>query len=400
MDPTPAFTTGLAAHQSDAETFSDLRSADVASPVSEAGNDADGTGEGASAAAPRPARSPLMYEHKSITHDGDWTYEGDSDAEEVYSEANGPRGIQGLPDRIKRFGYRHDRAVAMADFLGQLGDAGRVERKRATKLRRCGAHLTFRHYFTLDQLRLHEAYFCQQAKLCPLCAVRRGAKMLRRYTERVLHVLADRPELRMYLVTFTVKNGPDLGERMNHISRGLGQLTLRRRMHWNNDQAYTEACAAVGSVGSFEIKRGTGSGLWHPHFHDAWMCDTEPDEEALRAEWREITGDSHVVDVTPFHYVQRGDFATADTVARDFSEVFKYALKFSELPLADNWHAAQQLHGRRLVRSFGALFGVKVPEDLADDPLDDEDLPYVTMFYRYHAGRGYQLEHFDGDVPE
>jgi hypothetical protein len=78
--------------------------------------------------------------------------------------------------------------------------------------------------------------------------------------------------------------------------------------------------------------------------------------------------------------------------------VFKYSLKFQELSFADNWHAAQQLHGRRLIRSFGALFGVKIPEDLADDPLDEQDLPYVELFYRYQDG-AYELEHHSGDVP-
>ena len=333
-----------------------------------------------------------MYEHKSSTHCQDRTYE-------LVSEAEGKQGIQGFPDRLGRFSRRHLRALEMSSFLRTELATDRVAQRRAAKLSRCGSHLTFRHYFTLDQLRLSEAFFCQQAKLCPLCAVRRGAKMLRRYTERVLLVLAERPELRMFLTTFTVKNGPDLSERMRHLTGALGQLTHRRRLHWSSGQRYTEACAAIGSVGSFEIKRGDGSDQWHPHFHDAWMCDTEPDEDALRDEWRELTGDSHIVNVTPFHYVRDGQHATAGNVARDFCEVFKYALKFSELELADNWHAAQQLHGARLVRSFGALFGVKVPEDLTDDPLDDDDLPYVELFYRFVNG-AYQLEHYAGDVPE
>ncbi len=346
-----------------------------------------------------PGPSYLMYELKSSTPDETDTYERISEETgEVVSEANGSGGIRGFPDRLQRFATRHQRGQEMAGWLSRQLPTDRVARVRARKLRQCGERLTFRHYFTLDELRLHEGYFCQQSKLCPLCAVRRGAKMLRRYTERVLLVLADRPELKMYLTTLTVRNGSDLGERMNHISQALGQLTHRRRLHWSSNQKWSEACAAVGSVGSFEIKRGRISEEWHPHFHDAWMCDVAPDESALSAEWKEITGDSHVVNVTPFHYVQAGEPATAETVARDFSEVFKYALKFSELSFEDNWHAAQQLYGRRLVRSFGALFGVKMPEDLLDDPMEAADLPYVELFYRFIGG-AYELEHFDGDVP-
>jgi hypothetical protein len=51
-----------------------------------------------------------------------------------------------------------------------------------------------------------------------------------------------------------------------------------------------------------------------------------------------------------------------------------------------------------LIRSFGALFGVKIPEDLLDDPIETEDLPYVELFYRFIGG-AYELEHFGGDLP-
>lgn len=343
-----------------------------------------------------------MYESKSSASCAVRTYES---IQKEISEECGRRGIQGFPARLERFGRGHARALEMATYCesNHAQDGGR---KRAKKLRQCGDHLAFRHYYTLDQIKLAEAHFCQQFKLCPLCAVRRGAKMLGRYIERVCYTLAERPGLRAYLVTSTVKNGPDLGERVAHLNASLDQLHARRRRwrdaekhHRRKAQPWTEAARAIGSVGSIEVKRGDGSGQWHPHFHDAWLCEDEPDQDKLRAEWREITGDSHIIDVRPFHYVQRGEPATADNLGRDFSEVFKYALKFQGLPLPDNWHAAQELHGRRLIRSYGALFGVKVPDDLTDDPLTDKDLPYVQWFYRYVAGRGYQLEHVEDDSP-
>ena len=51
-------------------------------------------------------------------------------------------------------------------------------------------------------------------------------------------------------------------------------------------------------------------------------------------------------------------------------EVFKYAVKFSDLTLADNWHAAQILKGKRLLNSFGSFRGVDIPDSLLDEPLD------------------------------
>lgn len=72
---------------------------------------------------------------------------------------------------------------------------------------------------------------------------------------------------------------------------------------------------------------------------------------------------------------------------------FKYAVKFSDLSPADNWHAAQIFKGKRLLGSFGLFRGVDVPEELMDTPLDD--LPYVDRFYRFLQGN-YQ---FSGESP-
>ena len=49
-----------------------------------------------------------------------------------------------------------------------------------------------------------------------------------------------------------------------------------------------------------------------------------------------------------------------------FMEVFKYAVKFSDLSLDDNWHAAQLLKGKRLLNSFGLFRGVEVPEEIEE----------------------------------
>lgn len=62
-----------------------------------------------------------------------------------------------------------------------------------------------------------------------------------------------------------------------------------------------------------------------------WLCREAPDARKLSEEWQHWTGDSFIVDVRPFHSDQ--------DVVSGFFEVFKYALKFSELPLADNWEA-------------------------------------------------------------
>ncbi len=65
-----------------------------------------------------------------------------------------------------------------------------------------------------------------------------------------------------------------------------------------------------------------------------------------------------------------------------FLECFKYAFKFSEMELDDNYHDYETLRGRRLFGSFGSLRGVKVPEDAECDLAS----PYVELVYRFIRG--------------
>ncbi|MFS7183839.1 hypothetical protein AB6846_27570 [Serratia proteamaculans] len=187
----------------------------------------------------------------------------------------------------------------------------------------------------------------------------------------------ERPDLRPYLLTLTVKNGPDLEERQAHLSKSLRKLMTHRR-HFNAGvprAPWTELCKAEGGVYTLELTNN-GKG-WHPHCHMIVLATSQPSQTDLSSEWHKITGDSMVVDCRPI---------LGDPV-EGFMEVFKYAVKFSDLTLADNWHAAQILKGKRLLNSFGLFRGVEIPDSLLDEPLDG--LPYLDRFYRY-LGDSYQ----------
>lgn len=291
----------------------------------------------------------------------------------------GAGGIAALPTRVGRYAEAHRRALAMADYARDIG-----EKSIASKLTFCGDYLLFRHFYTVDDVRLHAAKFCRKHLLCPLCAIRRASKYMQAYMQRLELVLAEHPGLQAFLVTVTVKDGEDLQERFQHLRAAMRRMTQARRDHLKAPakNRHVEAAKALGGVHSIEAKRGKGSGLWHPHAHAVWLCYEAPDAAKLAQEWHAWTGDSYIVDVRPFH--------DQHDVASGFAEVFKYALKFAELPLADNWLAFQELSNRRLVDSFGLLRGVEVPDELTDEPL--EGLPYIDYLYRW-MGKGYSLAH-------
>jgi hypothetical protein len=280
-------------------------------------------------------------------------------------------GIEALPRRVERYGVAKKRSLDQAEYIGGLDSQGALSRLVGT----CGEYLLFRHYPTVDEVRLHAAWFCRKHLLCQLCALRRGAKSLGAYLPRFAEVVASEPRLRAFLVTLTVKNGPDLAERFKHL-HGCVRVLWKRRHRCRTGSVMQ---AVAGGVWSFEVKRGENSGEWHPHVHMIVMAEAMPDQAELRREWHDITGDSFIVDVRS---VDQADPASG------FAEVFKYALKFADMTPADTYAAHTVLQGRRLVASAGCFRGVDVPEDLLDVPLDD--LPFVELLYRY-MGVGYGL---------
>ena len=279
-------------------------------------------------------------------------------------------GIEALPRRVSRYGEAKKRALDVSKYIDGQGDV-----HLARRVAGCGEYLLFRHYFTIDQVRLHAAQFCKKHLLCPLCAIRRGAKAMQAYLPRYEAVCAAEPVLRPFLVTLTVKDGPDLRERFQHLMAAQHELWKRKLRGRGSVLDGVRA-----AVWSYEVKRGRGSGLWHPHLHMVAMAEHQPDQQQLAAEWRAITGDSFIVDVRAIDQLDPSS---------GFLEVFKYALKFSDMEPADTFHAFQVLRGRRLVGSAGLFRGIEIPDELTDYPL--EGLEYVELFYRYIRGVGYGL---------
>lgn len=290
--------------------------------------------------------------------------------------------------RLTRYAPAHKRSIDMADYIRALGDMqptpiNKAQYKLADNVNKCGRWLVFRDYYTVGENRLIAADFCKKHLLCPLCAIRRGAKYVQAYIPKYNLVMEQNPSFKGVMLTFTIKNGENLMERVNHLRNSLSKLMEQRRsfLRGKKGYAFTEMSKVEGGVYSLELKRGKNSGLWHPHIHMACLVSDDIDQEKLRREWKAITGDSHQVDVRDFY----------DDLAKSFVEVFKYALKFSDMSLEDTYHAFEKLSHARLVSSFGCLYGVKVPEDL-EDGLMDEDLPYIDRFYKYMTfNREYSL---------
>lgn len=334
---------------------------------------------------------PYFLIHGNKASDAHFTGLPDPSTSTPFDDFNPDFSFQALRDRLRRYGDAHSRALEMAAWIKanvktlRSSDFGPIR----SDLENCGSHLAFRFFYTINQVKLSSICTCKRHLLCPLCAIRRAAKSVKAYYERFQIITQQHPDVKPYLVTFTVKDGPDLVERFEHLTESLRGYYAQRRKYLSSPSKNSpvEANKALGGVGSYEVKKGSGSGEWHPHSHWIWLCPSPPSTARLQQEWHERTGDSFIVDVTPFH---GGD------VASGFLEVFKYALKYSTMTHADNWDAFIALRGRRLVSSFGIFRGVEVPEQDTDE-ITWDDLPYYELVFKFISGK-YKLQSATKDV--
>ena len=314
---------------------------------------------------------------------------GKRKAPDLHSELlAGSDAEQEHKERLKKYSGAKKHSNEVADYIV---NHELTLFKEAELLSACSSWLIFRHFYTANQYRLIGGCTCKKHLLCAMCALRRSAKTVREYESKIRQVMAEKDSLIPVLLTLTVKNGPGLEERTNHLDSALTRMIDSRRRAKHGDRHKTTFRIIDGGAGAFEFKRGKNSGLWHPHIHMIALVPAETDllefEWNISEEWRKLTKDSFNVDVTPI------DMSSEESRFKAICEVFRYALKFGEMEIADQVHAYKILKGRRLVRAFGSLRGVIVPEDLNESIEDELKLkPYMDLVYEYSKGKGYFLK--------
>lgn len=306
--------------------------------------------------------------------------------------ANGSKGKdQQLKDYAEAKAYQETVLAYIVDRHPELV-------KQAAKMERCGGWLWFRDYQRVQVYLLRYGSFCKQHILCKPCAYRRSRVYTQVYKQAVACLLGQNPSWVPILITKTIRNRSNLEEAFEHLARSQRRLIQARRDSFKsgriqNPTVYAQVHAGAGS---YEFKRGAGSGLWHPHCHEIALIDrnafelcpvcTVVDrsgkermilspremEDRLSEEWLKITGDSHMVNIRVIDVTDPDNFRSA------VNEVMKYALKYQGLEPADLVTAYFALRTRRLVYTFGALRDLEIPEEYWDKPeIDLTDEPFV-----------------------
>jgi len=207
-------------------------------------------------------------------------------------------------------------------------------------------------------------------------------KLVNAYAAKVAVVQDMNPGLIPVMITLTIKNGPDLPERLGHIKGSWSRMMAEKRkgssrssrnepIEWNK---------VVGTISAIEVKRGKGSGLWHPHKHSFALVPEYISKFHLSAEWQRFTGDSKIVDVRE----------CKNGIENGLREVLKYVSKPCELKPADLHYLYESAKGSRFVDPQGCFRGV--PEPCIDTD-DDDGLhgPFRDFIALWNRG-GYNLQ--------
>lgn len=299
-------------------------------------------------------------------------------------------------DRITRFGNLKHRARKQENYLWSLAafqsnyendkksEESELATKSAMRLQSCGNYLLFKNYFTTGDVRLSKFQSCGQHLLCPFCAGIRASRAMNRYSERIFQLMSENRKLKPVLITLTVKNGIDLKERAEHMISSFRTMLDRCRDFRKKGRGFNQFCKVQGGFYSYENTRNPATEEWHPHIHIFGLIEDWINIEEFSEEWHTLTSDSYIVDVRRIK-AKKGQ--SRDAAVRDgISEVCKYALKFGDLSVENTWEAFKVLKGKRLTGSFGLLWGVKIPDKMTDEDVEN-DLPYLEMLYKFVFGK-------------
>jgi len=291
-------------------------------------------------------------------------------------------------DRIEKYTRAKHRQDVILDHLRTVSSAkckppivGTIDyNKTIANISQCFNYLVFHDYYTVGENRLVKAMSCKKHLLCAPCAIRRASKATMAYLDKFNEINAAHIDLEAHMLTLTVKNGHDLEERFNHLQSSMKKILKSRRNYASNGRGFNEFCKIQGAVYSYELSHSEKG--WHPHIHIIILLkkgtqidfnQLNPKASQLSKDWHKVTGDSFIVDCRPI---------VGDTPVKGFIEVFKYALKFSDLTAEQNVFAYSFLRSKRLQGSFGLFRGVEIPESLDEDPL--ANLPFIELIYKYY----------------
>jgi hypothetical protein len=220
--------------------------------------------------------------------------------------------------------------------------------------------------------RIFSVRYCGH-RLCPACSKRRSIKDIKHIGGGLSKYSKDN-NLFPYLLTLTLKNTPKLPD---------PKLLAQFRKYFFR-LSYLKTIGYVGAYWALETKRGSGSGLWHVHFHIIFFTNA-PLPTYFDQSGVEKVDLSIATKITDCWTTATGglgrvtDFRHFDG---NYAEVLKYVSKgLADLPDKEFSELITWMKGVRFKGFVGSLYRnkeLRLAMDAADDIDSEEDLEKIV----------------------
>jgi len=261
----------------------------------------------------------------------------------------------------------------------------------------CASLVELRKYET-GEIVIHNANYCHNPIVCPVCADRVSKRRRAIFDEPIKRAVRrfgvdpcsgdwkshyPRGYTGVYLATATIENGPDLKSRIDLLHDSIRQM-IRKGQKRGSGRGNGEWSKVRAAIGNTETKIGSGSNEWHVHCHFLIFTD-EPIDIRINEgeyiverfgekqsvskwnyEWFNSTGGTAInFDVRPIQhkkFIHGVECATfEESVSRQSQEVIKYSTCLSgkkgtgTLSPAQYVELIQRRGNRRLFNTYGVL---------------------------------------------
>jgi len=234
-------------------------------------------------------------------------------------------------------------------------------RLRSMRIRECCNQVSFRRYLETGDVQLVWANFCKYDRICIACATKRAMRMIKKFKQGIEdHNLYNK---KRYYIVLTINHKKedtlsDLMDRLMLYKERLARAYRNSKRDWQKTKSFFNQFD--GMVISIEVAHKWPSGR-HPHINILACSDTDipTEKKYIRGETNPILQNERktMTDGTSYvHNIRKITTKTDHFTRSGIGEVFKYAIKFSDLKV---WQLAEVMniqHNRKY--HFFATYGL------------------------------------------
>lgn len=345
---------------------------------------------------------------------------------------------------VNRILEKNPLSVLPPEYVSDTGLTYSDISEKIEKLQNCASIIELRDSFvqsgdSFEQvMKVAAANYCKQHVVCPVCADRLQVRRRARFNDAIKSQVAmvEAGERFAYMITYTVKDGESLSERMHHLKEAKKNFRKMGQRRGTDKRSRGEAAKMKAAISTMEIKRGKNSNLWHVHYHDLVFTNAPIDymvydqdkkrkldqkyggrvpADKLRSaalqtvmfngeqvpaskvsiEWLKASyGDSMSISVDRIRHIPKSATGKKKRMFRKMSfmesvlyqakECLKYPGKVDLNKVSDSLILLNETYNKRMTATYGEFRGIK-GDDYNDDP--DESESFVMVWKSGNYGK-------------